>query len=207
MRKYGVALLVFVAVIMGQSLPVQGLAPMQGLFSPSEMYRQWFQTTAWLGDTRREEARLGRIDPNSPMHLPTSVKYPYPDKQFVMTEEHWLNAVAAIEAGREEWFDIEVVRQRAAMEGHAPAMDFLAWMYEHGHALKRNPGKAVLWYARAELAGVEKPRGNKFAIFNRELAHKDQRIIKRQIDDEAEEKKGKSPNFFEGITQQIFASR
>jgi len=207
MRKYGIALFVFLAVIMGQSLPVQSLAPMQGLFNPSEMYRQLFQTTSWLGDTRREEARLGRLDPNSPMHLPASVKYPYPEKEFVMTEAHWQHAVAAIEAGTEQWFDIEIVRQRAAMEGHAPAMDFLAWMYEHGRALKRNPREAVLWYNRAEIAGVKKPRGNKFAIFKRQLTHKDQRVVKRQIDEEEKEKKGGSPNFFEGITQQIFASR
>jgi len=77
------------------------------------------------------------------------------------------------------------VRQRAEVEQYAPAMDFLAWMYEEGRGLSRDYSKAFMWYERAKLAGLEDLRGSSTRIFNR-LSRKDKAIAELQLADDIE---------------------
>ncbi len=195
-----------VAVVLALSLPVHSLASLRGFYSVGEKYREWFQTTVWLPDTRREEAKLGRISVLPGLNLPVSEKYPYPDKEFVMTEAVWKDAVGQIKAGDADWFDAEVVRQRAVIEGYPPAMDMLAWMYEHGRAVERNPSKAVQWYQRAEWAGVNIPSGNKYNIFTRQLNPEEQRVVRRNIADDRKDGEA-DRGFFAGLNLQVFARK
>lgn len=184
LRKSVIALAVLLVTVSAVSLPVQGLAPLSGLFNVSEKYRLWFQSTARLHETRLEEARSGNTAPVPGLYRLTSVKYPYPDKQFVMTEKIWNDALNNIQFGNPDWFDAEVVRQRAVLEGFPDAMNVLAWMYENGRATEQNFREAFLWYVRAERAGETKPRGNKFTIFTRQLSPLQQRTATSQLADE-----------------------
>ena len=84
-----------------------------------------------------------------------------------MTAKLWRESSQSIEYGKPDWFDVEVVRQRAEMEEHPPAMDFLAWMYEEGRGLEQDFKKAFMWYERAKLAGKEDLRGSPARIFTR----------------------------------------
>jgi hypothetical protein len=147
------------------SFPVQSYFQAHGFFNPSNKYREWFHETVWLQDTRIQEAAQGNIRLAAANDI--AVKYPYPDKKLVMTEKLWRNSSRTIETGKPDWFDTEVVRQRAEVEGHPPAMDFLAWMYQEGRGLKQDHKKAFMWYERAKLAGRADLRGNSAKIFNR----------------------------------------
>tara|TARA_B100000315_G_C14367022_1_gene491147 strand:+ start:358 stop:816 length:459 start_codon:yes stop_codon:yes gene_type:complete len=72
-----------------------------------------------------------------------------------MTDVHWTKSTKAIIDGRSDWYDSEIVRQRAEVEEHPPAMHLLAWMYQEGRGLDQDSRKAFMWYERAKLAGVE----------------------------------------------------
>ncbi|MFQ5764610.1 MAG: hypothetical protein ACE5GT_06755 [Rhodospirillales bacterium] len=135
--------------------PVYGFFQVHGLFNATDKYREWFQETAWPGEA-----------PGALLVSPVA-RFPYPDKEFVMTERLWRQSSRAVEFGRPDWYDSEVVRQRAEVEEYAPAMDLLAWMYEHGRGLGQDYRKAFTWYERAKLAGKTELRGNSTRIFDR----------------------------------------
>lgn len=92
-------------------------------------------------------------------------KYPYPDKAFVLTPEIWERTVKKIETGNPDWFDAEIVRQRAELEGNVVSMELLGWMYERGRGVKQDFRKAFLWYSRAEIGGAKEVRGNTYKNF------------------------------------------
>jgi len=168
--------------------------PVHGFFDPSNKYREWFDENVWLRGTRVQEAARNSI----------AVKYPYPDKAFVMTEGRWLKAANEVIHGKPDWYDVEVVRQRAEVEEYAPAMDLLGWMYQEGRGLRQNLRKAYNMYERAKLAGQPKVSGNTAKIFER-LTQPEQHIaqiqlledIRRIKPDAAPAKKSRGPvNFY-----------
>lgn len=148
-KTLGVSLLaVFLA---GVSWPVQGYFQAHSFFSPSNKYRDWFKETLWFREIKsdidiRRTRRLTAPDG-------IAVKYPYPDKKLVMTENLCRKSTNAVVAGKSKWYDFEVVRQRAEVEEYPSTMDFLAWMYEGGQGLERDYKKAFIWYERAKLKG------------------------------------------------------
>ena len=139
------------------AFPVQSFFHAYGFFNPSNKYRNWFNKTVWLQDTRVQEATRNSI----------AVKYPYPDKAFIMTEKRWLKAANEALKGNPDWYDVEVIRQRAEVEEYAPAMDLLGWMYQEGRGLNKDLRQAYNMYERAKLAGKSKIRGNTAKIFSR----------------------------------------
>jgi len=164
-RARTVAAALAVAVASGVAWPVQGYFQAHSFFHASEKYREWFQGTVWIENTRAAERRQGISRPD--MAASIAVKYPYKEQKFVMTEAKWQDSSVAVEQGNGDWYDIEIVRQRAEMDEHPPAMDFLAWMYENGQGVDRDYRKAYMWYERAKLAGEPKLRGAPAKIFTR----------------------------------------
>lgn len=158
-----IVITVLAAFLGAAALPVHGYFQVQGFYNASNKYREWFQETRLLPDARprksRQEIRL--------VSAATSVRYPYPDKAFVMTERRWLKSAKESLQGNPDWYDVEVVRQRAEVEEYAPAMDLLGWMYQEGRGLKKDMRKAYTMYERAKLAGKPKVRGNTAKIFDR----------------------------------------
>ena len=154
-----------------------------GFFDASAKYREWFNETTWKVDTvayKKEAAANIKLASNS-----LSEKYPYPTRELVVTKKMWKKSFDAVESGDSDWFDVEVVRQRAEMEGHPPAMDFLAWMYENGQGMDRDHKKAFMWYERAKLSGQEKLRGSAAKIFQR-LNDRDRYFATLQLKEDIE---------------------
>ena len=143
------------AILLGMIAPqpVQSLIKLSPFFSPSEKYQQWYHETTWLQDARAQK-RAGWFRSKS-LATSTAVRYPYPEKKFEMTKSHWTNSTKSIIDGGSDWYDSEIVRQRAEVEEHPPAMEFLAWMYQEGQGLDKDLRKAFMWYERAKMAGVE----------------------------------------------------
>lgn len=160
--------------------PVYGNFLLQGFFSPSDKYRAWFDQTS----SRRAFVKAPGIRKVS--SASTAAKYPYPDKDFVMTEAHWKKSFNAIASGNSDWFDTEIVRQRAEVEKYPPAMDFLGWMYQEGRGLSRDYRKAFMWYERAKLAGFKNSRGSTTKIFDR-LSQSDRAFAERQLVEDIEQ--------------------
>ncbi len=100
------------------SFPVNGYFQAHSFFNPTNKYREWFKETPWLPDTRVEEAKRGGFRLASANDI--AVKYPYPDKKLVMTGKLWRESSHSIEFGKPDWFDAEVVRQRAEVEERRP---------------------------------------------------------------------------------------
>lgn len=119
----------------------------------------------WLHGIPAMESGENRYE--APAPASPAIKYPYPDKEFVMTGDLWRKSLKSVRFGNPDWYDVEIVRQRAEMEGYVPAMDLLAWMYEKGRGLKKDLRKAFTWYERAKLAGRSKLSGDPVRIFNR----------------------------------------
>ncbi len=141
------------------AVPVYGNFQLYGFFNPSNKYREWFQNP-----------RLRKTRPGTSLASSASspaIRYPYPDKAFVMTEKRWLKSANEAIYGEPDWYDVEVVRQRAEVEEYAPAMDLLGWMYQEGRGIKQDMRKAYNMYERAKLAGKSKIRGNTVKIFDR----------------------------------------
>ncbi len=162
----------------GVSWPVQGYFQAHSFFSPSNNYRDWFKQTPWFSEIKSDvdiQRTRGLTAPDG-----IAVKYPYPDKKLVMTEALWRKSSNAVVAGKSKWYDVEVVRQRAEVEEYPPAMDFLAWMYEKGHGLKRDYKKAFMWYERAKMKGKAELRGSSAKIFTR-LDHRQKLLAKMQL--------------------------
>jgi|GEM_PF-2389548 len=189
-RARAVAVTLAAAVLaVGTALPVHGYFQAHSLFHASEKYREWFQNTVWLENTRAAETRMGIRRPD--IATATGVKYPYKEQKFVMTEAKWQGSSTAVENGKADWYDIEIVRQRAEMDEHPPAMDFLAWMYENGLGVDRDFSKAYMWYERAKLAGEAKIRGAPAKIFTR-LTPQERFMAQVQLAEDVERAK-KSP--------------
>lgn len=187
-RRTTIIISVLAIGLTGIALPVQGFFQAYGFFNPSNKYREWFHETVWLQDLDTEEAfRLLR---RRPIRTSVAVKYPYPDKDFVMTEAHWLKSINAVEFGSSDWFDAEIVRQRAEVEEFPPAMDFLAWMYEEGRGLNRDLRKAFQWYERAKLSGQVNLRGSSAKIFLR-LKRNQKFLARLQLADDIQRMKNK----------------
>lgn len=188
-RARSIAIALAAAVAGGAAWPVQGYFQAHSFFHASEKYREWVQNTEWLENTRAAEARMGIRRPD--IVTATGVKYPYKEQKFVMTEAKWHDSSTAVESGRADWYDVEIVRQRAEMDEHPPAMDFLAWMYENGHGVDRDFRKAFMWYERAKLAGEPKLRGAPAKIFTR-LSEQEKFMAQVQLAEDIERAK-KSP--------------
>ncbi len=168
------------------ALPVYGKFQLYGFFNPSNKYREWFQETG-LQKTQRGVRLVSGTSS-------TAVRFPYPEKPFVMTERRWLKSVNEAINGKPDWYDVEVVRQRAEVEEYAPAMDLLGWMYQEGRGLNQDLRKAYNMYERAKLAGKPKIRGNTAKIFDR-LKPPEKLIAKIQLLDDIERMKpGTTPN-------------
>ena len=157
--------------------PVYGQSQEQGYFSPSHKYREWFDQTS----SRRALLTVPEVRKAS--ESATAAQYPYPDKDFAMTEAFWKKSSNAIVGGKSDWFDTEIVRQRAEVEKYAPAMNLLGWMYQEGRGLNRDYRKAFMWYERAKLAGMENLRGSSTKIFNR-LSQSDRAFAESQLADD-----------------------
>lgn len=162
------------------AVPVYGQFQLQGFFNPSLKYREWFdQTSARRALFNAPGFRRATV-------IPVAAKYPYPEKKFVMTEAFWKNSSKAIVGGESDWFDTEIVRQRAEVEKYPPAMDFLGWMYQEGRGLNRDYRKAFMWYERAKLAGFENSRGSTTKIFNR-LSQSERAAVEIQLAEDIEQ--------------------
>ncbi len=166
--RFAVALALSAAVVLfvgptfaaeGPKLPPAENSQLDIFFNASNKYSEWFQ------ETRLQNTQRGIRFVSSASS--TAVTYPYPDKAFVMTEKRWLKSANEAINGKPDWFDVEVVRQRAEVEEYAPAMDLLGWMYQEGRGLNKDLRKAYNMYERAKLAGKPKIRGNTAKIFDR----------------------------------------
>ena len=188
-RARTVAIALAAAIVGGAAWPVHGYFQAHSFFHASEKYREWFQSSVWLENTRAAETRMGIRRPD--IATATAVKYPYKEQKFVMTEAKWHDSSTAVEQGGADWFDVEIVRQRAEMDEHPPAMDFLAWMYENGHGVDRDIRKAFMWYERAKLAGEANLRGAPAKIFTR-LSPQEKFMAQVQLAEDLERAK-KSP--------------
>ena len=148
---------------MTRAIKISVLAAYLSLFAlPVFGYFQWLHIPAMESAGNPYENRYQAPAPASP-----AIKYPYPDKEFVMTDYLWRKSLKSVQFGTPDWYDVEIVRQRAEMEDYVPAMDLLAWMYEKGRGLKKDLRKAFTWYERAKMAGRSKLRGDPVRIFNR----------------------------------------
>jgi len=149
---------------------VLGFFQSHGFFNAETKYREWFHVTRWPGETQSPRAAETGVEATRATMVAAvgaAQQYPYPSEKFVMTEAIWRKSKLNVEAGISDWYDTEVVRQRAELEEHPPAMDFLAWMYEHGRGIKQDYRKAFMWYERAKLAGEADLRGASGKIFER----------------------------------------
>ena len=180
-------------LIGGLAPPVKGYFQSYVFFSASEKYLEWFHLPLSQDfGIQRAQSRL-RMPVSG---MPAAVKYPYPDKKFEMTETIWRDSHKAVENGRSDWFDVEVVRQRAEVEEYPPAMNFLARMYEKGLGLQQNPRKAFMWYERAKLAGEESLSGQPTKIFQ-QLSPQEKHLAKLQLAEDIERMKTKSKSRYQ----------
>lgn len=182
MVKRNIYHLVMFMAAFGLSVPAHGQELTLSFFSASEKYELWFREVG-KPIVPSKTMVLGRITITHNVHPPTSLTYPYPDKKFSMTERMWEQAIRKIESGKPDWFDVEIVRQRAEMERFPPAMNFLGWMYEKDRGLKRNFRNAFFWYAQAELAGVTNLRGNPIKLFKRMRPGNERKLALLNISD------------------------
>ena len=153
---------------MTRTIKITVLAVLFSLFAlPVYGYFQWLQDRPGMESAGNpyENQFENPFEPPAPVSL--AVKYPYPDKEFVMTGNLWRKSLKSVQSGNPDWYDVEIVRQRAEMEDYVPAMDLLAWMYEKGRGLKMDLRKAFTWYERAKMAGRSKLSGDPVRIFKR----------------------------------------
>ena len=173
------------------AVPVYGQSQLQGFFNPSYKYREWFDQTS----SRRVFLEVSENSQASESSIAT--KYPNPDKDFVMTEAFWKKSSNAIAGGKSDWFDTEIIRQRAEVEKYPPAMDFLGWMYQEGRGLNRDYRKAFMWYERDKLAGFENSRGSTTKIFNR-LSNSERAAVEIQLAEDIERLRSEASKGTEG---------
>ncbi|MFQ5763859.1 MAG: hypothetical protein ACE5GT_02930 [Rhodospirillales bacterium] len=164
-----------VALVLGAAaLPADGFFQVHGFFDPSAKYRDWFDADVWRraappGVVRvaaQGAAQGGAQGAAQGGATTVAERYPYPEKEFVLTDERWREAVAAVQYGKPDWYDAEVVRQRAEMEEYPPAMGLLAWMFENGRGVREDLRMAYTWYQRAKLTGEAQANGRTQEIFD-----------------------------------------
>ncbi len=177
------------------ALPVHGYFQAHIFFNASNKYSEWFQ------ETRLQKTQRGIRLVSSASS--TAVTYPYPDKAFVMTEKRWLKSANEAIHGKPDWYDVEVVRQRAEVEEYAPAMDLLGWMYQEGRGLRKDLRKAYNMYERAKLAGKPEIRGNTAKIFDR-LNPPEKLIAKIELLDDIKRMKPDAASAKKGLDQVRF---
>ena len=190
-RRSAISISILVIGLTGIAWPVHGYFQAYGFFNPSNKYHDWFHETVWVQDLGIVEAT--KVLRRRPIRTSIAVRFPYPERDFVMTGKQWRKAFNAIESGKSDWYDSEIVRQRAEMEEHGPAMDLLAWMYEQGQGTDRDLRKAFMWYERAKMSGQVNLRGNPAKIFLR-LKKNEKFLAQLQLSDDIErlEAEGKS---------------
>jgi TPR repeat protein len=208
-----VKITVLTALLGALSLPVQGYFQSHSFFNPETKYREWFHVTRWPGEAeapRADVAESKTTRARTVAGVSPAEQYPYPSEKFVMTEAIWRKSKQNVEAGVSDWYDAEVVRQRAELEEHPPAMDFLAWMYEHGQGIKQDFRKAFMWYERAKLAGEIDPRGASGKIFEY-LTPMDQAFAQVQLADDIKrmqpEQAAHMIDDFKQINMRVFKQR
>ena len=190
------------------ALPVHGYFTSHSFFNPEVKYREWFHETRWPGETRAPRRAAAGMAAKAAA-VTAAQRYVFSEETFVMTETLYRKSKRNVEVGASNWFDTEVVRQRAEIEEHPPAMDFLAWMYEHGQGINRDQRKAYMWYERAKLAGETALRGVSERIFER-MAPPDQNLAQVQL---AEDVKRMNPDEavgpvdFKQINLRVFRQR
>jgi TPR repeat protein len=196
------------AVLGAAALPVHGYFQSHSFFNPEIKYREWFHVTRWPGEAGAPRRTYTGLAAKS--DAVSSVQpYTFSDEKFVMTEALWKKSKKNVEGGVSDWFDAEVVRQRADIDEHPPAMDFLAWMYEHGQGIKQDQRKAYMWYERAKLAGEKELRGVSEQIFER-LPPPDQTLAQVQLADDVKRLNPESettPQDFKQINLRVFRQR
>lgn len=195
-RKIAMAVAILAVGVGGFALPVNGYFQMHGFFKPGDKYHEWFQSSVPLADTRTRDASPDAREPRA--RVGTSIKYPYPDKAFIMTGELWLKSVKSVEFGDPDWYDVEVVRQSAETQEYAPAMDMLGWMYENGRGLNQDFLKAFTWYERAKLAGRTELRGSSTRIFQR-LTPRDRFLANLQLAEDIQRIRPKAATRYPGF--------
>ena len=193
-RKATIIISVLTVGLAGIALPVQGFSQEHSFFNSSNKYREWFHETIWVQDLSPAEA--AKVLRRRPIRTSTAARYPYPEKDLVLTEKRWREAFKAIEAGKSNWFDVEVIRQHAGTGGYGPAMNFLAWMYEGGRGWNRDFRKAFMWYERAKLSGQVDLRGNPAKIFER-LKKDDKVLAQLQLTEDIERLEAKDKSDIE----------
>jgi TPR repeat protein len=172
---------------------VEGYFQSYIMFSPSQKYGEWFHaplTHSYFA----QRAQSGLQAPTT--GVPEAEKYPYPEKSFELTEDAWRDSTGAVEGGKPNWYDVEIVRQRAEVEEYAPAMDFLAWMYEKGQGLQQDQRKAFMWYERAKLMGEEQLRGDPARIYQR-LSPQDKYFAQLQLSEDIERLKSQPKSTYQ----------
>jgi TPR repeat protein len=175
--------IIFLTAVLGAgAFPVNGYFQSHSFFNPELKYREWFHVTRWPGEERTQHRTYAGLAAKAAI-VSAAQRYAFPDRKFVMTDALWKNSKRKVETGVSDWFDAEIVRQRAEIEEHPPAMDFLAWMYEHGQGIKQDQRKAFMWYERAKLAGEKELRGVSERIFDR-MTPPDQNLAQVQLADD-----------------------
>lgn len=169
----GIAVTALALAVGFAALPADGFFQVHSFFDPNAKYREWFDDAVWR-----------RAQPPAATRA-AAERFPYPEKEFVLTEERWREAVADVRYGKPDWYDAEVVRQRAEMEEYPPAMALLAWMFETGTGVREDLRKAYTWYQRAKLAGEAQANGRTARIFDR-LAPPDKRYARVQLAEDIE---------------------
>lgn len=159
------------------ALPADGFFQVHSFFDPNVKYRQWFDADVWRRAAPPAQAR--------PAVATVAERFPYPEKEFVLTDALWGEAVAAVRYGKPDWYDAEVVRQRAEMEEFPPAMALLAWMFENGRGVEEDLRKAYTWYQRAKLTGEAQANGQTEKIFD-SLAPPDRFYARVQLEEDIE---------------------
>ena len=200
------------ALLGATALPVHGYFQSHSFFNPETKYREWFHVTRWPGEASASQpaATAGvTAVAASAAAVPAAERYPYSSDTFVMTDAIWRKSKQSVETGVSDWYDAEVVRQRAELEEHPPAMDFLAWMYEHGQGIKQDYRKAFMWYERAKLAGETDLRGASGKIFER-LTPPDQVFAQVQLADDVKRMQPEATRAiidFKQINMRVFQQR
>ncbi len=201
-------------VVLGATaFPVEGYFQSHSFFNPETKYREWYHDTRWPGEARAPSVTRAVADAKAKAaarRASYATRRPVdPNRQFVVSDAMWSTSKQKVEAGVSDWFDVEVVRQRAEVEEYPSAMDFLAWMYEHGQGIKQDERKAFMWYERAKLAGETELRGVSERIFER-MQPPDQTLAQVQLADDVKRMTPEAkvePTDYKQINLRVFRQR
>ena len=89
---------------MTRAIKISVLAAYLSLFAlPVLGYFQWLHIPAMESAGMPYENRYQAPAPASP-----AIKYPYPDKEFVMTDYLWRKSMKSVQFGNPDWYDVEI---------------------------------------------------------------------------------------------------